>query len=323
MRTLLLVVLGTLCSYTKAQRTALVHLDPVYEVAAHSTYTFAIKGQDTLGLDLFVPVSDTKARRPVVLFVHGGGFSGGQRGDENHYAFCRDLAARGYIAATMSYRLTMKGKSFHCDQAAENKIQTFQAAVNDIRDATQFLREHAEELVINPDTIILAGSSAGAEAVLHAAYWTVDEFNEGAQTLPNGFSYAGVISFAGAIVDEGMIQTENAIPTQLFHGTCDPLVPYGTAAHHFCQPGEPGYLLLAGSLALSQRLHSLGKSYYLYTACGAGHEMAGKPLRENVNEISDFLYHDVMQGRFRQLHVRINPEGLDCEPTRDIPCEGN
>ena len=202
MRTFLLAVLGTICISVKAQPMDIVHLDPAFEVAAPSTYTYAIKGEDTLGLDVFLPMHESNAKRPVVLFVHGGGFSGGQRGGENHVAFCKALASRGYIAATMSYRLTMKGKSFHCDQAAENKVKTFQAAVNDVREATQFLREPCRKnWPLNPEMIILAGSSAGAEAVLHAAYWPVDAFNEEAnKSFPADFSYAGIISFAGAIM---------------------------------------------------------------------------------------------------------------------------
>ncbi len=297
------------------------YLDPIYEVHEPDTYTYAIKDGDTLALDLFLPKGTEDQARPLVLFVHGGGFAGGIRGGEMHHNFCRELASRGYVAATMSYRLTMKGKSFHCDQAAENKIKTFQAAVNDVRSATATLISIARNIRINPEQIILAGSSAGAEAVLHAAYWPVDQYNEGEQELADDFSYAGVISFAGALVDVEMIQSDNAIPTQLFHGTCDPLVPYGSAAHHYCQPGDPGYLMLDGSLTIADYLHTLGKPYYLHTTCGAGHEIAGSPMRKNIPEIVDFLYNDIMQGTFRQVHIKNNPKGISCEPTREIPCK--
>ena len=295
--------------------------DAIYEVHEPDTYTYAIKGKDTLAFDLFLPKGTEESARPVVLFVHGGGFAGGKKDGEAQHNFCRELARRGYVAATMSYRLTMKGKSFHCDQPAENKIKTFQAAVNDVRSATAVLRDMAKNIKINPDQIVLAGSSAGAEAVLHAAYWATDQFNEGEQELPSDFSYAGVISFAGALIDVEMIQEDNAIPTQLFHGTCDNLVPYGTAAHHYCQPGDPGYLMLDGAHSIANYLHAMGKPYYLHTTCGGGHEVAGTPIRIYVEEIVDFLYNDVMIQNFRQLHFQANPDGLSCEPTREIPCE--
>ena len=295
--------------------------DAIYEVHEPDTYTYAIKGKDTLQMDVFLPKGTTDPGRPVVLFVHGGGFAGGIRGGETHNEFCRQLASRGYVAVTMSYRLTMKGKSFHCDQPAENKVKTFQAAVNDVREATTALVDMAKNIRIDPNQIVLAGSSAGAEAVLHAAYWAPGLFNEGAQSLPDEFSYAGVISFAGALVDVDMITAVNALPTQLFHGTCDNLVPYGSAAHHYCEPGDPGYLMLDGAHSIANHLHKLGKPYYLHTTCGGGHEVAGTPMTKYVEEIVDFLYNDVVQQNFRQIHKQINPDGVSCEPTRKIPCE--
>ncbi|MEM6632210.1 MAG: alpha/beta hydrolase [Bacteroidota bacterium] len=302
------------------QEEEIPYKDAMYEVHEPDTYTYAIEGEDTLKMDVFLPKGTTDPARPVVLFVHGGGFAGGTRGGETHHGFCRELASHGYVAITMSYRLTMKGKSFHCDQPAENKVKTFQAAVNDVRGATAALIDMAKNIRIDPSQIVLAGSSAGAEAVLHAAYWAPNLFNEESQLLPNEFSYAGVISFAGALVDVEMITDSNALPTQLFHGTCDNLVPYASAAHHYCEPGDPGYLMLDGAYSIAQYLHELGKPYYLHTTCGGGHEVAGTPMTKYVEEIVDFLYNDVVQQNFRQVHVQINPDGISCEPTRIIPC---
>jgi hypothetical protein len=109
------------------------------------------------------------------------------------------------------------------------------------------------------DKIILAGSSAGAEAVLHAAYWTANDLIDLPEqpALPEDFKYGGVISMAGALVDTNLITKENAIPTLLFHGTCDNLVPFGTAPHHYCDESDKGYLMLHGANSIAKRLHHL------------------------------------------------------------------
>jgi predicted esterase len=63
--------------------------------------------------------------------------------------------------------------------------------------------------------------------VLHAAFWP-----ETQQALPADFKYGGLISMAGAIFDLALINEQSAMPIQLFHGSCDNLVPYGSAPHH-------------------------------------------------------------------------------------------
>lgn len=282
---------------------------PVFEEVVSRTFIYEETVDDTLGLDIYQAAGDAEKDRPFLLYVHGGGFAGGSRDEEGIRRFARQLARRGYVVGSMSYRLTMKGKSFHCDQPAPNKIRTFQLAVEDIRKATGFLIDHRDSLGIHPDRIVLAGSSAGAEAVLHAAYWRDKDLLKASPRLPERFRYAGVISMAGAIVDVELINRKTAIPTQLFHGTCDPLVPYATAPHHYCRKKDPGYLMLDGGQRIAEHLRLEGLPYFLVTACNGGHEWAGKPMAENVEDIVDFLYRDVMRGEFRQVHLVVEQPG--------------
>ncbi|MCB0570252.1 MAG: prolyl oligopeptidase family serine peptidase [Phaeodactylibacter sp.] len=290
--------------------------------ANKNTYTYATKNGEALALDVYRPAGDTVRSRPTVLYVHGGGFSGGRRDEPQHAAFAEQLARMGYVVVCMSYRLTMKGQSFGCDQPAANKIRTFQASVEDIRDATNYLLNNRGKLGINQNQLVLAGSSAGAEAVLHAAYWRDSNLLPTSPKLPADFRYAGVISMAGAIVDTSLISRRRAIPTMLFHGTCDPLVPFAAAPHHYCQETDPGYLPLFGGYTIAQRLRSIGMPYFLLTACYGQHEWNSIPLSDFVGEITNFLYEDVYLGRFRQIMVRHTQTGnctdgslpLECEP---------
>lgn len=82
---------------------------------------------------------------PAVVCIHGGGFRAGKR--ESHNDLCIKLASRGYVAATISYRLAPRFQ--------------FPAAVHDTKAAVRWLRANAETFRIDPDRIGVTGSSAG------------------------------------------------------------------------------------------------------------------------------------------------------------------
>ena len=294
-----LIVFFVLPYSSLAQR----YLDETFESTTRKTVVYLEKPGEKLAMDIIAPANDTERNRPVLLYVHGGGFSGGKRDHPNHIKFCETLAKKGYVAITMSYSLVMKGKSFSCDQLADVKIKTFRSAARDIAYATRYLIDNKSALGINEEQIVLAGSSAGAEAVLHAAYWKATWQKDGNAILDNDFRYGGVISMAGAIVDEKLVTAASAIPTQLFHGTCDNLVPYATAPHHYCDYEQPGYLILHGAQSIADRLNQLHKSYFLVTGCHGGHEWNNLPIREYTHLVGDFFYNDVLGGEFRQLHI--------------------
>ncbi len=82
---------------------------------------------------------------PAVLCIHGGGFRAGSR--QGYDSLCVRLAERGYVAATVSYRLAPKYQ--------------FPAAVHDVKAAVRWLRAHASRYNIDPDRIGVTGGSAG------------------------------------------------------------------------------------------------------------------------------------------------------------------
>lgn len=258
------------------------------------TYTYATKDGENLKLDIYLPQGDSDFERATIIYVHGGGFSSGERDSEKIMQFCNELAGYGYVVASISYRLTRKDKegAFGCNCPVDEKLNTFIWAAQDVQDATFFLIQNMEQFSINPQKIILAGSSAGAEAVLNAAY--LPPMCYGLDSGP--VSYAGVISMAGAIPDTVVIYDESAIPSMLFHGTDDNLVPYASAPHHYCKPGDSGYIILNGSYTIAEKLRQLDVPYWLHTTCGAGHEMSDKPMTEYFNEITEFCYKFVIKG---------------------------
>jgi acetyl esterase/lipase len=120
------------------------------------TITFATPGGERLDADVYAP--DAAAPAPAVICVHGGGWKGGAR---RTYRFLGPwLAAAGYVAVAIDYRLV---------NGATNR---YPAAVDDVRAALAYVREHAAEWNVDPARIALMGDSAGGHLVALAGLTT-------------------------------------------------------------------------------------------------------------------------------------------------------
>lgn len=114
----------------------LVYKDVVYE-------SF---GSRKLHLDLFEPKIKS-GKLPIVLIIHGGGWRTGDKKMEWPTAI--NLAQKGFIAATIEYRLSPEAK--------------YPAAIHDLKSAVRWIRANHEQLGVNPNKIIVSGVSAGGE----------------------------------------------------------------------------------------------------------------------------------------------------------------
>ena len=113
-------------------------------------------------LDAYLPPdSDSRDKIPAVVFMHGGGFKGGNKRMGRKLAL--ELTARGYAVFSVNYRLT---GGHH---AAETQGQVFDA-IEDFRAAIRFVRSKAGDYRLDTEKIIASGSSAGAFAALFMAY---------------------------------------------------------------------------------------------------------------------------------------------------------
>ncbi|MCF7560446.1 alpha/beta hydrolase [Sabulilitoribacter multivorans] len=270
---------------------------------AVTTYTYSVKGGDTLKLDVYAPKKMKKSDKfPVLLWMHGGGFSIGARDFIDDAKLCEYAAKNGYIGVSISYRLLRKGIStgFGCECAKEDKLETFKQAAIDYLDAAAFIVENAEALQIDTTKIIAGGSSAGAEGTLNAVYMR-EHFADSLNKY-NNVKFAGVFSCAGAIVNADYITQSNAVPTVLFHGTKDQLVPFDTAPHHFCEPEKPGYLMLDGSKIIAKKLEELEISYYFNIVKEAMHEISTIPF-EDLDKVFNFFERTVMNNEVIQTKI--------------------
>lgn len=269
---------------------------------AQKMQTLTYFSNDTLKLelDLFTPDKAVKEKMPVVLFVHGGGFAGGERKDG--HPFCKYLAQNGIASASITYTLYMKGKKFSCDGALTEKVRAFRYGANDLWLATAFLLKNSDKLNLDPSKIFISGSSAGGETVLQAAYWDRKLMKMYDLGLPDDFKYAGLISGAGALMDINLVTKKTLLPMFFFHGNGDSTVPYGTAAHHYCPTDSSGWLMLFGSYSLFNKAKELDGSTELYTFCGGGHEYSGTLFEKDQNIILDFI-RNVLAGEKMQSHT--------------------
>lgn len=102
-----------------------------------------------LEMDLVRP-RESGGLNPAVVCIHGGGFRAGKR--QSYLPLCIKLAQRGYVAATVSYRLSPRNQ--------------FPAPVHDVKAAVRWLRANAARFGIDPDRIGVTGGSAGGHLAL-------------------------------------------------------------------------------------------------------------------------------------------------------------
>lgn len=108
-------------------------------------YTVHLNGERPLHADVFYPKPRRK-QRPAVLMIHGGGWTTGSK--ENLHPMASRLAAKGYITATVEYRLSAESP--------------YPAGVEDLKTAVRWLRANAATYGIDTNQIAAYGCSAGA-----------------------------------------------------------------------------------------------------------------------------------------------------------------
>ena len=290
----------------------------ITQAQSFETLTYYQDDTTKLELDLFLPENATTENIPLVIFVHGGGFSGGNRGGGHNIG--KFLAPKGYAVASITYTLYMKGKNFSCGGILTEKVKAIQIAANQLWLATGFLLENAKKYKFNPEEVFVAGSSAGAETVLHAIYWDYATMKMYDKPLPENFRYAGLISGAGAMMDVNLISKETQIPSMFFHGNSDPVVPYGTAAHHYCKTNASGWLMLFGSYSIYNRMLDLNGDVDLITHCGGKHEIASKHFHEMQEPVYAFL-EKVRKGIHFQTHTILATDNAAASPPEYSFCK--
>ncbi|POY36928.1 hypothetical protein C3K47_07640 [Solitalea longa] len=189
-------------------------------------------------LDILMPTQRTQQTK-VIIFLHGGSW---KKGDKSDYTpALKAFAERGLVVVNMNYRLAEKNK---------NK---FPAQMEDISEAIAMLDHKAKDLGFNLTSVGLAGHSAGAHLALLYSYHfnktgkvkavaalaPVSDLTEAARVGSSAYLNP-IVNFLGKkfMQDSTLwiaaspywMVTAAAVPTLLFHGTEDKVVPCNQSA---------------------------------------------------------------------------------------------
>jgi hypothetical protein len=210
-------------------------------VTKTSNVTFSTSNGAVLKLDVYEPAGDTLALRPLIILAHGGSFYGGDKAtDATVVTLCNNFAKRGYVTASINYRLGDAATMFLDTTYA---ITTVLKALSDGKSAVRFFRKDAattNTYRIHPNIIFGGGNSAGAVLYDHAFYVdSVGELPPALQTIINqnggfegnsgndGYSseFQGLINLAGGLNLPELVGPGSK-PSVNFQGTADGTVPY-------------------------------------------------------------------------------------------------
>ena len=220
-----------------------------------------------LKLDLYQPAGDTVTRRPVIIWIHGGGFSAGDKDSGADWATA--FARRGFVAISLGYRLLATGPCGGTGPVPQYCYTAAYAAQHDAQAAVRFLRTNAGFLGIDPDRIAMAGESAGAVTSLLVGWRPDDPGTSGNPGPPSDIRAA--VSVAGGLPINDYIGAGDA-PAFFFHGSSDPTVPFSWATSNVNAMANSG--VIVGIRAFD----------------GAGHGLFGAH-RDEIHEQADyFLY---------------------------------
>ena len=207
--TIIICSLALLMSCGNSQKTDFkpMYMEPLYEVAEEQGRMYAnnVKGfwssyPDTredfgriytrkiqellfpkdlnLDMDIYYPKESTaELRSPLLVLIHGGAFYNGDKQDIGYPELGHYFAERGYVVASINYRLGFKPLAPDVDRAGYRALQDAHAAVC-------YLIANADEFGIDTTNIFVAGTSAGAITALNLAF--MEEKNRPESTKNNG-----------------------------------------------------------------------------------------------------------------------------------------
>jgi len=178
--------------------------------------------------DFYEPDADSSNARPLIIWLHGGGFKFGRKTSGGLPLWSKTFAQRGYVCAALNYRLSKKHPLKHF----EDLVEACADAVDDIDNAIWFFKTHCRQYRIDTSRIILGGNSAGGMIALQAAYGSrpdmaklIHRGDSNAGMVYNPQRIAAVINYWGALFNADWLRHAK-VPIVSAHGSRDRIVPY-------------------------------------------------------------------------------------------------
>ncbi len=281
--------------------------DPVFAEVDISTVNYSDVFNDASHkMDIYQPKGDTAARRPLLVYIHGGAFYAGDKATQDCIDFCTHYAKRGYVAVSVNYRLANALLFlFNTDVQLEAVLKS----MADVKSAIRFFGKDAQtdnSYKIDTQSVFVGGYSAGGVCALHTA-WVDSEsemdnqlvtiMKKSIKTLDGDAGNIGypcnikaVFSLAGALYKTSYAST-NDQPAWLGHAKDDGTVNFN------CAPAlnNPMVLTLCGTGKIYPRLDTVGVAYDTMILSKGDHGWPGlanngKDFLRAVDEIAAFFY---------------------------------
>jgi acetyl esterase/lipase len=213
-----------------------------------------------LKLDLFFPRTRTAGPWPLIVVVHGGGWSEGDK-----YGFDLPQARGKYLVASINYRMFPAFR--------------FPAMIEDVKLAIRYLRANAAGYNLDPERVAILGHSAGAHLAALAALsgpesgWDLGDHLDQSSAVKAAIILSGPSDLARTFSDQwaeglrfsvfGEDQWEAASPVHWAHAGAPPF---------FIAHGEADAVVgVEHGRALHEALRAAGSSSRLLVLRGAGH----------------------------------------------------
>ncbi len=249
-----------------------------------------------LNLDIYYPKTDLFKNRPLVMLIHGGAFYIGSKESAAEKVLATSLAKRGYVVASIDYRLGFKLYASDIELSGYRAIQDAHAAL-------RFLAHNAKGLGIDPTQVYVGGTSAGGVASLNLAFMKNDELperildavkrgklskiEESGNKYDETFTIKAVANMWGAVSDLNIIGRDDKTSVISIHGTADDIVPF-----EYDFPFKNSLMFnrlimdkMYGSKMIHDRLKIQGNRNKLVSLVGLNHE----PELDNYNTLNQYM----------------------------------
>lgn len=235
----LLVILSLISSKSSAQR----YLDHTFTSVdsvigeIYGTATNYKAEEQNLLFDFYSPSGDTISKRPLLIYIHGGGFNTGTRELLSVRLLCREMAKKGYAVANIDYRLDPNFDIYNSN--TDRRAMT--DAMHDAKQAIRFFKANATQYKIDTTKVFIGGESAGAATAMMAGY--LDKQSEltlypkanpnnpigNKGNLSHSNKVAGTLCLCGLLLDTNSMETKNDPPLLWSHSDKDNFVPISLA----------------------------------------------------------------------------------------------